>query len=52
MRITSAAMLDRWSAAVTRSRTTWSAGVENVAFVAGPPGWNAPNGPLSKTSHA
>jgi hypothetical protein len=52
MWIVSAAMLERWSAAVTRSLTTWFAGVENMAFVAGPAGSNAPNGPLSETSHA
>src|SRR6266516_898874 len=42
---------DRWSAAVTRRRTTWSAGVENTALVVGPPAWNGPKGPLSATSH-
>src|SRR4029077_9902046 len=43
---------DWWSAAVTRRRTTWSAGVGNTAPAVGPPGWNAPKGPLSETSHA
>src|SRR2546428_12248652 len=47
-----AATEDRWSAAVTRRRTTWLAGVENTALVVGPPGWNGPKGPLSATSHA
>src|SRR5437588_4623993 len=47
-----AAIDDRWSAEVTRSRATWSAGVEKVALAAGPPALNSPNGPLSEVSHA
>jgi hypothetical protein len=50
--IVSAAMLERPSAAVTRSLTTWGAGVAKVAPAVGPPSSKAPNGPLSAKSHA